>query len=180
MFSGIGTKDLLYMGGAALVNGLLCRAIPQNVPQLQAYNTGMVGYGLNIATGALGAWGIGKFVSRRAAQGAWIGMIVAVGQRIISDNFGAGAGAQSGGLSGDLDMDLGYYVEGSFPYPQGSSAGPYARLPGAPYMGQAAFPTTSASAVRAGQAAGTAALAPAAGMAAPGWSGGAGTAPGWA
>ncbi len=179
MFSGIGTKDLLYMGGGALVNGILCRAIPQNVPQLAAYNTGIAGYGLNLVAGSIGAWGIGKF-NRRAGQGAWIGMIVAVGQRIIADNFGSGAGAQSGGLSGDLDMDLGYYVQGDFPYPQGPSAGPYARLPGTPFAGSAAFPSTSASAVRAGQAAGAAALAPAAGMVAPGWSGGAGHAQGWA
>jgi len=170
------TTDLLYMGGGALVNGILCRSVPQAV--LPSYNTGIAGYGLNVAAGGIGAWLLGKF-NRRAGQGAWIGMIVAVGQRIISDNFGSGASAQSGGLSGDLDMDLGYYLSDSFPYPQGASAGPYARFPGTPYVGQAAFPTTSASAVRAGQAAGAAALAPAA-MHAPGWSGGAGSAPGWA
>ena len=177
MFSGIGTRDLLWMGGGALVNGILCRAIPNAIPQLASYNTGISGYALNAAVGAAGAWGISKF-NRRAGQGAWIGMIVAVGQRIISDNFGSGAG--SGGMSGDPDMALGWYDEGPFPFPQGASGGPYGRFPGTPWSGTAAFPATGASAVRAGQAAATAALAPAAAMAAPGWSGSQGSAPGWA
>lgn len=153
---GLSMTELAWMGGGALVNGILCRAIPQMVPFLSQYNQGIAGYGLNLAVGAAGAWGIGKF-NRRAGQGAWIGLVVAVGQRIIADNFGGGSAGASGGMSGDLDFDLGYYLEDRFPYPQGAG-GPYARFPGTPLVGTPAFPPTSASAVRQGQAAAAAAL----------------------
>jgi hypothetical protein len=178
-FGGMSTTDLLYMGGGALVNGIVTRAVPASVPFLSQYNNGIQGYGLNILTGGIAAWGIGKF-NRRAGQGAWIGMIVAVGQRIVAEHFGSGAAApaaaaaaaapapvNSGAMSGDMDFALGYYAEEGFPYPQGPSAGPYPQFPGTPYTGQAAFPTTNASAVRAGQAAAAAALAPAGAASAP-------------
>lgn len=157
-FGGMSTTDLLYMGGGALVNGVACRALPQAL--LPQYNAGIAGYGLNGAFGAAGAWLIGKF-NRRAGQGAWIGLIVALGQRIIADKFGSGSAGATGGMSGDLDFSLGYYDEGPFPMPQGASAGPYGKFPGTPWTGNASFPTTAASAVRAGQAAAAAALAPA-------------------
>ena len=156
MFSGIGTKDLMWMGGGALVNGIACRAIPQMVPFLSGYNTGLTGYALNVGVGGVGAWAIGKF-NRRAGQGAWIGLVVALGQRIIADNFGSGSAGSSGGMSGDLDFDLGYYISDRFPYPQGPG-GPYGQFPGTPYVGAPQFANTSASAVRAGQAAAAAAL----------------------
>lgn len=157
---GMSGTDLLYMGGGALVNGILARAIPQMVPMLSSSNHGIMGYGMNVVAGAAGAWGIGKF-NRRAGQGAWIGMIVAVGQRIIADNFGSGGAAATGGMSGDMDFDLGYYTSDRFPYPQGTG-GPYDAFPGSPYLAAGPFPATSAAAVRAGAAAAAAAL-PAAG-----------------
>lgn len=167
-FGGFTTTDLLYMGGGALVNGILTRSVPQMlVPQ---YNTGMVGYALNVGTGALGAWAIGRF-NRRAGQGAWIGMIVAVGQRIIAEQFGGGGAAATGGMSGDLDFDLGYYASERFPFPQGSG-GPYDRFPGTPYLAPGALPT-AASAVHAGRAAAAAALPAAAAPAATAANGGA-------
>lgn len=187
MFAGMTTTDLLYMGGGALVNGILTRALPASVPFLMPYNNGIQGYALNVVLGGAAAWGIGKF-NRRAGQGAWIGMIVAVGQRIVAEHFGAGmaapAAAQAAatpGMSGDLDFALGYYTEEGFPFPQGAAAGPYGQFPGTPYAGQAAFPTTNASAVRAGQAAAAAALAPAGAAAAPAVAGKAQSmnAPGW-
>jgi hypothetical protein len=178
MFGGMSTTDLLYMGGGALVNGIITRAVPASVPFLSGYNNGIQGYALNVMVGGAAAWGISKF-NRRAGQGAWIGMIVAVGQRIVAEHFGSGAAAPaaaaaaaapapvtSGALSGDMDFALGYYTEEPFPYPQGASAGPYQQFPGTPYAGQAAFPSTNASAVRAGNAVAAAALAPA-GAAAP-------------
>jgi hypothetical protein len=186
MFGGMSTSDLLYMGGGALVNGIITRAVPASIPQLAAYNSGIQGYALNAVVGGAAAWGIGKF-NRRAGQGAWIGMIVAVGQRIVAEHFGSGAAApaaaaaSSGQMSGDMDFALGYYAEEGFPFPQGASNGPWGTFPGTPYAGQAAFPTTSASAVRAGQAAAAAALAPA-GAAAPAAtvaSAGSQSAPGW-
>jgi hypothetical protein len=182
-FAGMSSTDLLYMGGGALVNGIITRALPASLPFLTPYNVGFMGYGLNAVVGGISAYAIGKF-NRRAGQGAWIGMIVAVGQRIIAEKFGSGGAAADSGMSGDMDFSLGYYTQESFPYPQGSSGGPYAQFPGTPYAGQAAFPATSASAVRAGQAAAAAALAPAgasapaasvsqaSSMAAPGWGGG--------
>ena len=172
MFAGMSTTDLLYMGGGALVNGIITRAVPASIPQLAQYNSGIQGYALNVVVGGAAAWGIGK-VNRRAGQGAWIGMIVAVGQRIVAEHFGSGAAAPvaaaaaaTPGMSGDMDFALGYYTEESFPYPQGPSGGPYPQFPGTPYAGQASYPSTAASAVRAGQAAAQAALAPA-GAAAP-------------
>jgi hypothetical protein len=171
MFAGMTTTDLLYMGGGALVNGIITRAVPASIPQLMQYNNGVQGYALNVVVGGAAAWGIGK-INRRAGQGAWIGMIVAVGQRIVAEHFGSGmaapAAAQAAatpGMSGDMDFALGYYTEEPFPFAQGAAGGPYGTFPGTPYAGQAAFPTTSASAVRAGQAAAQAALAPAGAMA---------------
>jgi len=159
MLGGFSSTDLLYAGGGALVNGLITRSGPQML--LASYNKGITGYGLNVAFGGLGAWLISKF-NRRAGQGAWIGMIVAVGQRVISDNFGSGMAAQTGGMSGDMDFDLGYYVSDRFPFAQGNG-GPYDAYPGSPYLASPPFPTTSAAAVRAGAAAAAAALPAAAG-----------------
>jgi len=140
-FGGFSTNDLVWMGGAAIANGALSRAIPQMF--FPAYNTGFLGYGLNVLAGALGAWALSRF-NRRAGQGAWIGMVVAVGQRIISEKFGAGTLAATGGMSGDLDFDLGYYLADPFPFAQGASAGPYASFPGAPYSPM--LPTANAAA----------------------------------
>src|SRR5437588_58368 len=83
-------------------------------------------------------------LNRRAGQGAWIGMVVAVGQRFISERFGAGTAAATAGMSGDLDFDLGYYLADPFPFAQGASAGPYASFPGAPYS--PGLPTANAAA----------------------------------
>lgn len=140
-FGGFSTNDLLWMGGGAIANGALARAIPQMF--LPSYNTGFMGYGLNLLAGSMGAWLLSKF-NRRAGQGAWIGMIVAVGQRIISEKFGAGSAAATAGMSGDLDFDLGYYLADPFPFAQGASGGPFASFPGTPYT--AMVPTANAAA----------------------------------
>lgn len=134
--------ELLWAGSGALLNGVLTRALPQTlVPHL---NVGWAGYGLNILAGSVGAWGIGKF-NKRAGQGAWIGMIVAVGQRIIAEKFGAGSAGESAGMSGDLDFDLGYYLDDPFPFQQGPAAGPYPSLPGTPYSGGGRFTSNAAA-----------------------------------
>jgi len=107
--------DLMWLGGGALANGVIARSIPQMLaPQ---YNVGLMGYGMNALVGGLGAWLAGRF-NRRAGQGAWIGLIVALGQRIIAEKFGAGSAGASAGMSGDLDFDLGYYVSDPFPFAQ--------------------------------------------------------------
>lgn len=159
-FGGFSTTDLMYLGGGALANGVFARAIPQMfAPQ---YNTGFAGYGLNIAAGGIGAWLLSK-VNRRAGQGAWIGLIVAVGQRFIADRFGAGSAGATAGMSGDLDFDLGYYLSDPFPFAQGAAAGPYAAFPGNPYSPM--LPTANAAAP--GRARQTAALVAAASPSAP-------------
>lgn len=124
--------ELLWAGGGALLNGIIARALPQTLaPQ---YNVGWTGYGMNVIAGSLGAWAIGK-LNKRAGQGAWIGMIVAVGQRIIAEKFGAGSAGAAAGMQGDLDFDLGYYLDDPFPLAQGPGGGPYAAFPGTPYSG---------------------------------------------
>jgi hypothetical protein len=146
-FGGFRSGDLMWLGGGALLNGIVARSLPQML--LPQYNVSWMGYGMNVIAGSLGAWGLGK-LNHRAGQGAWIGMIVAVGQRIIAEKFGAGSAGASAGMSGDLDFDLGYYMSDPFPYQQGDSGGPYPGFPGTPYS--AAMPTMNAAAnMRQGQ-----------------------------
>ena len=135
----------LVVGGG--VGFLAARMIPQNL--LANYNKGWAGYALNAASGIVVGYGLGKVWSRQAAIGAYVGTGVAVLSRIIVEQFNVGGG---GGVSGDLDFDLGYYLSDRFPYPQGDG-GPYAQFPGNPYLANAPFGPTSAAAVRGGQAA---------------------------
>lgn len=154
---GRGIVPLIVGGG---VGFLASRFIPQNLPVLKNYNAGWTGYALNAAVGAAASWALGKFWSKEAATGGYIGTGVAVIARIITEQFG---GASNAGTSGDLEFDLGYYVSDRFPYPQGPG-GPYDQYPGTPYLAAGPFPATNATAVRAGQAA--AAALPAAAAAA--------------
>lgn len=161
----------LVGGGVAGFFG--ARMIPQNIPFLTAYNSGVPGYLLNIASGAAISWVLKLLKMPRAATGALVGAGVAVVARIITDNMApaapsstAGASASMSGLGSDLDFDLGYYGD-AWPFPQGASAGPYPMFAGNPRAG-AAFPASNASAVIAGQQALAAATAagPGAGSAA--------------
>jgi hypothetical protein len=154
---------LAKVGGGA-VGFLAARMIPQNL--LPQYNTGFTGYALNAVSGVAASFLLGKIWNRDAAMGGYIGTGVAVLARVLVDKFNIGGG---GGVSGDLDFDLGYYVSDRFPYPQGAG-GPYDNFPGSPYLANAPFAATSAAAVRAGQGA-AAALPAAAGMGFPSGSG---------
>lgn len=161
--TGRGIVPLIAGGG---VGFLAARFIPQNLPFLKNYNSGWSGYALNVGVGAAASWLLGKFWSREAAMGGYIGTGVAVLSRIITEQFG---GASNAGTSGDLEFDLGYYVSDRFPYPQGPG-GPYDQYPGTPYLAAGPFQATNATAVRAGQAAAAAlpaAAAAAAGAASP-------------
>jgi hypothetical protein len=153
----------LWKGIAGAGVGFLgARFIPQNVPFLKQYNTGFAGYGLNIASGAAVAWLVGKW-DRGAGYGALIGTGLAVIARFMSDtSMGASAALQLG----DADADLGYYMSDRFPFAQGAG-GPYDTFPGSAYLAAGPFPTTTASAVRAGASAAAAALPAAAASAAP-------------
>lgn len=150
---------LAKVGGGA-IGFLAARMIPQNL--LPQYNTGFTGYGLNALSGFGVSFLLGKIWDRDAAMGGYIGTGVAVLSRILVDKFNVGGG---GGMSGDLDFDLGYYVSDRFPYPQGAG-GPFDNFPGSPYLANAPFAATSAAAVRAGQGA-AAALPAAAGVSGP-------------
>jgi hypothetical protein len=152
-FGGMSSKDLLFQGGGAAANFLIARSGPAML--LPQYNTGLPGYGLNAAFGAAGAWAISKF-DRRAGQGAWIGLVLALVSRFVAENFGSGSAGQTAGMSGDMDFTLGYYVSDGFPFAQGAG-GPYNTFPGNAYL-PGGTPITSAAAVRAGAAAASAAL----------------------
>jgi hypothetical protein len=158
---------MISMVGGAGIAFFGSRMIPQNLPMLAQYNSGIVGYALNAGSGLAISWALGKFWNRQAGIGALVGTGVAIIARIISDRMAtatpastANASAAVSGLGADLDMDLGYYVSDRFPFPQGNG-GPFDVFPGSPYLQNPPFPATSASAVRAGAAAATMALPPA-------------------
>jgi len=127
---------------------------------LAQYNTGVVGYALNGATGLALSWALGKFWSRSAGIGGLVGTGLAVLSRIVVEQFGTATpsgtsiapSSAAPGVSGDMDFDLGYYISDRFPYPQGAG-GPFDAYPGSPYLQNPPFPSTSAAAVRAGAAA---------------------------
>jgi hypothetical protein len=95
---------------------------------LPTYNTGFSGYGLNAATAVLASWSVGKFFGSRASQGVLIGGFVALGSRMLTDWLGT-SGTFGGALAGDLDFDLGFYINNSFPLPT-TGSGPFLLQPG--------------------------------------------------
>jgi hypothetical protein len=159
------SSGIIPAGAGALAGFFGSRFIPQNVPGLSQYNTGITGYLLNGAVGGAISWALWKFWNRTAGMGAAAGTVVAIVSRIVVDQSAAPSSAAApaaqqaamSGLGSDMDFDLGYYVSDPFPFPQGNAGGPYGIFPGSP-MGGAPALTTSASAVRAGQAAAAAAL----------------------
>jgi hypothetical protein len=144
----------LIGGGAIGFFG--ARMLPQNIPGLSQYNTGIAGYALNAGSGLALSWLLKRFWNQQAATGALVGTGIAVVSRIIVEKFNASSG---GGMNGDLDFDLGYYASDRFTFPQ-SAGGPYDSYPGSPYLPPSQV--TAAAAVRAGQAAAIAALPPSA------------------
>lgn len=149
---GLASGSTVSLVGGGAIGFFGSRFIPQNVPFLSQYNTGLTGYALNAGTGLALSWLLKKFWNGQAATGALVGTGIAVISRVIVERFNAASG---GGMSGDLDFDLGYYTSDRFPFPQGAG-GPFDTYPGSPYLPASAI--TSASAVRAGQAAAGAAL----------------------
>lgn len=79
---------MLRVTGGALVGGIGARAIPENVPFVTQYNTGILGYGLNLFTtfllAKLGKWASGP----KAEEGVWIGGILMTAGRVVTDRFG--------------------------------------------------------------------------------------------
>jgi hypothetical protein len=155
-FSSLTSGSTLDLVGGGVAGFFGARMIPQNIPFLSSYNSGVPGYLLNIGSGALISWVLKLMKMPRAATGALVGAGVAVVARIITDNMApaapsssAGASASMSGMGSDLDFDLGYYGD-AWPFPQGAAAGPYPMFAGNPRAG-AAFPASNASAVIAGQ-----------------------------
>lgn len=118
------------------------RIIPQLV--LPNYNQGWTGYGLNILTTIGLSWVGSKFAGTRAAQGLLVGGFVGTAARMLADWLG-GSSTLGGALSGDLDFDLGFYINNSFPLPT-TGQGPFLLQPGvtgAP-MAAGGIPTVAA------------------------------------
>lgn len=149
-------SEVWGMAGGAIVAGLGARIVPQMVaPQ---YNTGWTGYALDAGTGFLiSRFALRPFGGRNWEVGGYVGTMLSVVSRIVSEKFGAGI--FNPGL-GDADFDLGYYMGDGFPWRGDASQGPYAAFPGGRYLSPAPTPT-AATAVQAGQAAAAAAAAPA-------------------
>lgn len=100
------------------------------LPQLLApsYNSGWTGYGLNILTTIGLSWVGQKFAGTRAAQGLLVGGFVGTAARMLADWLG-GSSMLGGALSGDLDFDLGFYINNTFPLPT-TGQGPFLLQPG--------------------------------------------------
>jgi hypothetical protein len=116
-FSAGDGEQLLY-GTAGYV---AARAIPAMV--LPNQNTGIMGYALNAGT----ALAMRLLVGGEAGKDLFIGGLIAVGSRIVSDNFGANIK----GLSGDPQFTLGAYWNSYFAVPTVSD--PYGRVSASPY-----------------------------------------------
>lgn len=123
-------KGLMIDSAWAIGGGVATRSIPQAV--LPNQNTGLLGYGLNIATAAIGSVAITKFLKNARAGSMFLlgGIVMTVG-RAIDDYFGlqvvqfaAFNPTASPMLSGDAAYDTrvhrrlsGQYVPSNFVIP---------------------------------------------------------------
>lgn len=128
-------RNLGEMSIGALIAGIGARAIPEKVDALSGMNSGFSGYALNLLSGGVIAWLLGKTpLGRNGAVGGAIGAVVMTGGRIVSDQWGktvvtfslpqsnqpsAAAVPLSGmGRFGDPAFNLGKYVKPyNFPLP---------------------------------------------------------------
>ena len=123
-------KGLMLDSAYAIAGGIATRSLPQAL--LPNQNTGIMGYGLNILTAAVGSAAITKFTKNARAGGMFLlgGIVMTVG-RVIDDRFGAQlvsfAAINPGGspfLQGDSTYDMkvhrrlsGVYRDANFPLP---------------------------------------------------------------
>jgi hypothetical protein len=112
-FGGFGVRDLTGTILWGTAGALSARVIPSTF--LGAKNTGILGYGANGATAVIGGMLVGKFLNPRAGQEFTAGGLIALGLRLFEDWMGGGS---------QLNGDLGYYIENSFPLPT-VGQGPY-------------------------------------------------------
>ena len=164
------SSELVGLAGGAIVAGIGCRVIP-DMGFLATYNSGWTGYALDAAVGyAISRFGL-HYVNRNWEVGGYVGTILSVASRIVSEKFGSS-------IFGNGTDSMSYYMDSPFPWRGDASQGPYPAFPGGRYALAAPVPT-AATAEQAGQAAAAAVqaaqTAPSSGMApstAPGGGGG--------
>jgi hypothetical protein len=110
---GFGVRDLTGTILWGTAGALAARVVPSTF--LGTKNTGILGYGANGATAVVGGMLVGKFLNPRAGQEFTAGGLIALGLRLFEDWMGGGS---------QLNGDLGFYIENSFPLPT-SGTGPY-------------------------------------------------------
>lgn len=82
------SKEVIELSGGALAGGLGARLIPENVPMISTYNSGIVGYGLNLLAGYVTAKVAGYLFNSTVEKGALAGAVLMTGSRFVSDRFG--------------------------------------------------------------------------------------------
>jgi len=112
-FGGFGVRDLTGTILWGTAGALAARVLPSTF--LGNKNTGILGYGANAATAVVGGMLVGKFMRPQAGQEFTAGGLIALGLRLFEDWMGGGS---------QMNGDLGYYIENSFPLPT-SGQGPY-------------------------------------------------------
>jgi hypothetical protein len=138
------SDELVGLAGGAIVAGIGCRVIPDMGP-LANYNSGWTGYALDAAVGyAISRFGL-RYINRNWEVGGYVGTILAVASRIVSEQFGSS-------IFPNGTDSMGYYMDAPFPWRGDPSQGPYPMFPGPRYAIAAPVPT-AATAVQAGQAA---------------------------
>lgn len=110
---GFGVRDLTGTILWGTAGALATRVVPSTF--LGTKNTGILGYGANAVTAIAGGMLVGKFLRPQAGQEFTAGGLIALGLRLFEDWMSGGS---------QLNGDLGFYIENSFPLPT-SGQGPY-------------------------------------------------------
>ncbi len=129
--AGFAGADLLKLGLGAAGGAVGTRYLTQVI--LGDKNTGVMGYGANIAAAIALAWGAAKFAGREVASGVAAGGLAAVILRLWSDKVSSSSAAALSGYLGDLEFSsdgLGAYITSGFPLPTVSGGnGNYLSIP---------------------------------------------------
>lgn len=152
--AGFAGADLIKLGLGAAGGAVGTRYLTQVI--LGDKNTGVMGYGANIAAAVALAWAAAKFAGREVASGVAAGGLAAVILRLWSDKVSGSSASALSGFLGDLEFSsdgLGAYITSGFPLPTVSGGnGNYLSVP-APYSwGPAGAPAGAALAPQASQA----------------------------
>lgn len=107
-----GSSSLLINSAIAAANAIGSRWVPQFF--LGANNTGVMGYGANIATGLVGAWVAKKFMGKSAGYAALLGLGISILLRAANDFTPWGTALS---LNGFGDAGMGALVPSDFVQP---------------------------------------------------------------